>query len=308
MSVIIGIDVGGSTTKIVGFRKNSERDCYDLITPQFVRADDQITSAYGAFGKFTDDHAISLKEIDRVMITGVGASFIKRDLYGLECSHVPEFTSIGRGGLYISGLSEALVVSMGTGTALVHARKDGKMRYLGGTGIGGGTLMGLSHLLLKADSVEHITEMAEGGDLSRIDLRISDITPKGEEAALASDLTASNFGNVSDIATKADIAAGILNAVLETVGMVSVFAARSVGAKNVVLTGSLTRISVCPGKFKQFNEMYAADGMKFSIPSLSEFATVIGTALCGLSPKGHGSALAPHATDLRKRERQVPLS
>ena len=48
---VLGIDVGGSTTKIVGFRK--EKEGLSLIPPQFVRAADPITSIYGAFGKFT---------------------------------------------------------------------------------------------------------------------------------------------------------------------------------------------------------------------------------------------------------------
>ena len=53
MGVIIGIDVGGSTTKIVGLRNDPEG--LSLIEPQFVRANDPITATYGAFGKFTDE-------------------------------------------------------------------------------------------------------------------------------------------------------------------------------------------------------------------------------------------------------------
>ena len=51
MRNVIGIDIGGSTTKIVGFRDNGEK--YEMIEPLFVRATDAITSVYGAFGKFT---------------------------------------------------------------------------------------------------------------------------------------------------------------------------------------------------------------------------------------------------------------
>ena len=151
MSVIIGIDVGGSTTKIVGFRLDGSEP--KLINPQFVKANDPITSIYGAFGKFTDENRISLDEIDRVMMTGVGSAFLKRGLYGLKCEKVPEFRAIGLGGLYLSGLNEALCVSMGTGTALVHAISGGNMNYLGGTGVGGGTLVGLSKLLLGSEEI-----------------------------------------------------------------------------------------------------------------------------------------------------------
>ena len=150
MSLIIGIDVGGSTTKIVGFKELNGKT--ELIEPQFVRANDPVTATYGAFGKFTDENSISIKEIDRIMMTGVGSSYVKHNLYGLDSVRVPEFNGIGMGGLYLSGLSRALVVSMGTGTALVHASSDGKMDYLGGTGVGGGTLLGLSKLMLKESS------------------------------------------------------------------------------------------------------------------------------------------------------------
>lgn len=279
MSVVIGIDVGGSTTKIVAFKKDGEKR--ELVTPQFVKANDPITSIYGAFGKFTDENGIALVDIDKVMMTGVGSSFIKNGLYGLECHTVPEFQSIGLGGLYISGLASALVVSMGTGTALVRAERGNSMKYLGGTGVGGGSIMGLSRLLLNAETVEHIMELAADGNLENIDLRIKDMTAENNLAELARDLTASNFGNVSDIATREDIAAGVLNMVLETVGMMSVFASRSAGVKNVVLTGNLTNLGLCRKKFEQFNSMYEEEGIKFITPELSPYAAAIGSALCG---------------------------
>ena len=277
MSVVIGIDVGGSTTKIVGFRERE--GLHELIEPQFVRANDPVTATYGAFGKFTDENRLAISDIKRVMITGVGASYVKHDMYGLECARVPEFTSIGRGALYLSGLNEALAVSMGTGTALVHA-KGSEMNYLGGTGVGGGTLMGLSKLLLRADSVDHIVEYAAEGDLANIDLRIKDITANDGLSLLSRDLTAANFGNVSDMATKSDIALGIINMVFETVAMVSVFAARQAGCKNIVLTGNLTRLSMCSKKFAELNAL--GYGVNFIMPERSQFSTVIGTALSGL--------------------------
>ena len=47
---------------------------------------------------------------------------------------------------------------MGTGTAIVNATRGGEMEYLGGTGVGGGTLLGLSKLLVGAGEVEHIED------------------------------------------------------------------------------------------------------------------------------------------------------
>lgn len=279
MSVIIGIDVGGSTTKIVGFRKEGEK--HTLIEPQFVRANDPLTATYGAFGKFTDENNLAIKDIEKIMMTGVGSSYVKRNLYGLESVRVSEFDAIGRGGLYLSGLSKALVVSMGTGTALVCADKDKGMSYLGGTGVGGGTLLGLSKLMLGAESIEHIEDYSKSGNLANIDLRISDISA-GSTELLNSELTASNFGNVSDIADKSDIALGIMNMLYETVGMISIFGARSVGVSDIVLTGNMTRLGMCKDKSDFFNGMKETYGANFIIPEMAEYATAIGTALFGI--------------------------
>ena len=134
MSVVIGIDVGGSTTKIVGFRKDGEKR--ELIAPLFVKATDPVTSIYGAFGKFTDVNSLAFSDIEKVLTTGVGASYLSKPIYALPCGTVPEFKSIGLGGLYLSHLQEAIIVSMGTGTAIVHARAGQDTDYLGGTGVG----------------------------------------------------------------------------------------------------------------------------------------------------------------------------
>lgn len=141
--------------------------------------------------------------------------------------------------------------------------------------------MGLSKLMLSAESIEHIEEYAAGGDLANIDLRIKDITAGDTARVLASDLTASNFGNVSDLASREDIALGIMNIVYETIGMVSVFAARSVGVDNIVLTGNLTRLAFCKEKYDYLNSLKATYGVNFLMPVRSEFSTVIGTALHG---------------------------
>lgn len=278
--VVIGIDVGGTTTKIVGFRMGAD-GAKELIAPQFVRATDPLTSVYGALGRFTVENGLELGDIDRILMTGAGSSFITKPIYGLACQPVPEFTSIGIGGLYLSGLDEAIVVSMGTGTALIHAsRKSGRdaVEYLGGTGVGGGTLVGLCRRLIGVETVEHIEQLAAGGNLDNVDLRIKDISRNHLYHGINENLTAANFGKVSDLATPDDLALGVANMVAETVAMLSVFAARSYGLRNIVLTGNLTTIAPIRHVFEAMN---ASDsfGVRFLIPANSQFGTVIGAAL-----------------------------
>lgn len=50
MAVILGIDVGGSTTKIVGIENGK------LKSPLFITATEPVTSLFGAFGKYLYDN------------------------------------------------------------------------------------------------------------------------------------------------------------------------------------------------------------------------------------------------------------
>lgn len=276
---VIGIDVGGTTTKIVGFQKkeNGEKT---LIAPQFVRATDPLTSIYGAFGKFTAENGLALSDIDRILMTGAGSSVLTNGIYNLKCTSVPEFSGSGIGALYLSGLQEAIVVSMGTGTAINHAKKIGEnqyeIKYLGGTGVGGGTLIGLSRKMLGVDTVEHIEQLAESGDLEKVDLRIKDISHNHTYHGINENLTAANFGKVSDMATPADLALGISNMVGETVAMLAIFAARAHNLKDIVLIGNLTTIKPIREVFESLSDSF---GVHFIIPENAQFGTVIGAAL-----------------------------
>ena len=271
MKTVIGIDVGGSTTKIVGFSRD-----HQLIEPIFVRANDQLTSTYGALGKFTAVNGISLSEISRIMVTGVGSAFIGDQIYNIPCEHVVEFPCIGRGGLYLSGLEKAIVVSMGTGTAIVYAEGNGNYEYLGGTGVGGGTLLGLSEKMLGMKDINHIIELANDGDLSKIDLRVNDITRSEIHPDLAPTMTAANFGKISDIATKSDLALGIINMIYETIGMTAIFAARGHNTTDIVLTGNMTTLPQAEPIFSSLNKLF---DVSFIIPQNAQFGTVIGAAL-----------------------------
>ncbi|MBR2987387.1 MAG: type II pantothenate kinase [Clostridia bacterium] len=270
MKTVIGIDVGGSTTKIVGFRDSQ------LMEPLFVRANDQLTSAYGAFGKYTAIHQMALSDIDKIMVTGVGASFLSDELYRIPIMHEVEFPCVGKGGLYLSGLDRAIIVSMGTGTALVYAENSKDSVYLGGTGVGGGTLVGLSKLLTGMSKIDNIIECAKDGNLHHIDLMVNEITRSDLHPNLSPDLTAANFGRVSELATKGDIALGLINMIYETVGMQAVFAARGHGIRDIVLTGNMAILPQAAGIFENLNKLF---DVNFIIPENAQFATVIGAAL-----------------------------
>lgn len=268
MGKIIGIDIGGSTTKIIGF------DNSQLFNPLLVRATDPIASVYGAFGKFLSTNGLSLSDIERIMVTGVGSSYITAKLYGIPTGKVDEFRAIGTGGLFLSGLTNAIIVSMGTGTAFIKADQKG-VRHIGGTGVGGGTLLGLSNRMLNVRDFNDLIDTAANGSLAHIDLTIQDIS-QDPVVGLSPETTASNFGKLSDLATNADVALGIINLVFQTIGMLAVFATKIDHTNDVVLTGNLTNVPQSKEIFTQLSQLY---NVNFVTPSNAEFATAAGAAI-----------------------------
>ena len=270
MSLVIGIDVGGSTTKIVGIENGTT-----IKSPMNIKANDPITSLFGAFGKYLYDNDISLDDVQQVMLTGVGASGVTTPIYGLPTTHVDEFQADGLGARFDIGLDQLIVVSMGTGTTLVRVDGD-DIKHIGGISMGGGTLQGLSRLMLKTNHISEVVEMASKGDISHINLQIKDIS-KGDIEGLPMHATASLFGKAIDSnATDNDIAKGLICMVLETIGSCAVLSQVNDGFKDFVLIGNLTQLPECQVIFPMMESLY---GVRFHIPAHARYCTALGAAL-----------------------------
>lgn len=267
--IIIGIDIGGSTTKIVGLDKKS------IIGTALIKATDPIASLFGAFGKFTYTNNISLDKVEKIMLTGVGASYIKEPIYNITTEKSPEFIANGLGGLFLTGLEKALVVSMGTGTALVLCNNATDIKHIGGTAIGGGTIIGLAKKMINIGNIDLVIEMAKKGNLDNIDLTVGNIT-NDPLPTLPPETTAANFGNVSDVASNNDIAKGIINLVLQSIYTSSIFATFNTSITDIVLIGNISNLPQCK---ELVPKMEALTKAKFIIPNHSVFGTAIGAAL-----------------------------
>ncbi len=264
----IGIDIGGSTTKIIGYHDNK------IIEPLLIKADDPVTSLFGAFGKFVYENKIEISSIDKILITGVGATYVNENIYGIETIKVSEFEANALGGLYLSKKDSALIVSLGTGTSIVEATKT-SCNYIGGTAVGGGTIIGLCKKMLNISNIEKIVKLAHNGNLQNIDLCVSDIVYQ-DMPELKNNVTASNFGKIFTDATDEDIALGVLNLVFQSIAMTSVFAIKHSNFKDVVLIGNLSKIDIGQDIF---NGIHNLTGVNFIFPEMSEFATALGALL-----------------------------
>ncbi len=271
--IIIGLDIGGSMTKSILIENGEIRGTVQ------VTASGPLVSAAGAIGKITEELGVELSSIDLISCTGGGSRKIGSSFLGLKTVKVDEIEAIGLGGLTLSGLSEAVVSSIGTGTAIVSVRRKGNnviTRHLGGTGVGGGTLIGLSRLMLNRSSINGIFELARKGSSRNVDLTIMDIVG-GPIGRLPPDTTASNFGNVGDGTKLEDIAAGLLNMVGQVIGTVTYFAAKAEGLEDkIVFIGSLPTI-------QEFSEILTSTvsllGGNAKVPEMACYATALGAAI-----------------------------
>lgn len=268
MGIIIGIDVGISTTKIVGIKNNK------VTAPIHITAADPITSLYGAFGKYLHDNDIELSDVEHVMLTGVGAAYIDQPIYGLPTSKSQEFIADGLGARFESKLDHTIVVSMGTGTSFVRCDGD-EMKHIGGIGVGGGTLAGLARIMLNTSDIKQVATLAKQGNIRNIDLTIGDISAQ-PLPGLPMDTTASNFARAQSDASKEDIAAGIIKMVLQSIGSAAWLASLGSDIRDFVLIGNLSLLPQCKEVFPALEKLY---DIHFHIPKYSQYCTAIGAAL-----------------------------
>lgn len=264
MDVTIGIDIGCSNTKIVAVDGGGV-----LISHRII----------DAAREDIEEQALEIAQsrdcnIDKVAVTGVGSYRIGGTFLGKTPFKSHEFTAIGLGGLTVSGLREAIVVSMGTGTAFIHAKGD-VHRHIIGTGVGGGTLLGLCRTMVGAYDFGRIEELVRDGDLAKVNLTMGDIT-QNTLPSLDASLTASNLASIKDDAADADLALGAMNTVLEVIGTMSILSAMTVGIKNIVLTGFASSVSRARETFDRFERSY---DYSFIIPENAMCSTAIGAAL-----------------------------
>src|SRR5699024_7378728 len=114
-----------------------------------------------------------------------------------------------------------------------------KRERLIGSGIGGGTLIGLAELLTGTSDFAEIVRLGANGNRANVDLQVKDIYGEGD-SPLVGELTASNFGKVSQITnyTKEDQMTALIGMVAETAMLLSVQAANICKRSSVVYIGS----------------------------------------------------------------------
>lgn len=171
-------------------------------------------------------YSIDIKNIEKILATGTGSSYLEDRFEEVEIIKIDEFNAIAYGGLILSKLDKANIVSIGTGTTIIYSNLE-KVERIGGTGLGGGTLVGLGSAILsnvecgekEVVNFKTLINMAKEGDKSHVDLMIGDIS-KNNIGNMTSDITAANFAAIQKTANKNDYIAAVLNMILENIMLI----------------------------------------------------------------------------------------
>lgn len=231
MPKYIGIDTGGTLTKMAYLSADNELQLLAFPSNDLASVKEWI---------------IQNTQIDAIGATGGRTEQLRSVLEDVRSMHyIVEFEATLKGVRYLlqqekKEVPHAIITNVGTGTS-IHYMSDEKHERVGGTGVGGGTLIGLAALTTGITDYEEINTLANSGTRHEIDLLVKDIY-QGMDTPISGDLTASNFGKVGIVERinfpKADVLATVQGLVGEVISTLSIQYAQQNETPNVVYIGS----------------------------------------------------------------------
>ncbi|MFF2752827.1 type II pantothenate kinase [Psychrobacillus sp. NPDC058041] len=231
MATKIGIDAGGTLTKIAYWDEKKQLHLLNFLSSNFKAVKDWIES----------NHSLA-----SICLTGGRAEQLKKYLLSQnDIPYIVEFDATMAGVMYQLKqenihCEKAIIANIGTGTS-IHLMNGESHRRLGGTGIGGGTLIGLGQVLTGITSYEEMINLSKSGSREFIDILVSDIY-ESNKLPLNGSLTASNFGGVALKSTEnkshADYLSGLQGIIGEVVASLCIQAADAHNVNRVIYIGS----------------------------------------------------------------------
>jgi len=228
---------------------------------------------------------VALDTLPQLAVTGGRHRALPPHIGHCALHGVDEVTAIGRGGQALAlgddddPTTPILVVSAGSGTAVVAAR-GGNYEHITGSGVGGGTLLGLGRLLLQTADAQAIDELARQGNPNGADLSLKDVI-SGPIGTLPPDATAVNFGKLARQAldvSRVDLAAALMTLVGQVIAITAINAARAERMERVVVIGHMTDMGSFRKVLEQVGVYY---GMELTLPANAGYGTALGAMLHG---------------------------
>jgi type II pantothenate kinase len=209
----------------------------------------------------------------QVGVTGGQYRSLPDHVAGYRVQKVDEMCAVGWGGLSLAGVDRGLVVSAGTGTAMVHATRA-SCQHVTGSAVGGGTLLGLCRLILGTADVAEIDRLAMAGDAAGVDVMLREAVG-GEIGKLPAEANAVNLGKLACgmDPTREDLAAGLVRLVAQVISVIAINAARAEGLQKTILIGHLMDLTSIRREVALVGRFYE---WTFTIPEKPGSGTAMG--------------------------------
>jgi type II pantothenate kinase len=263
-AIYLAVDIGMTNIDLV--LETAHSQVMRMLSNKEKEPEDQVRQALERVADFLEPGMT-------IGVSGGRYRSLPSEIDGYQIRKVDEILALGLGGLALSGLERGLVVSAGTGTAMVAA-EDGEAEHVTGSAVGGGTLLGLSKIILGTDDVEEIDRLALAGDASVVDIMLSEAVG-GEVGKLPATANAVNLGKLDreNGFSRENLAAGLVRLVAQVIAVIAINAANAVGMEDIILVGHLMDLESIRKEVALVGEFY---DRYFIVPENPGFGTVMG--------------------------------
>ena len=278
--LLIGLDIGGTLTKICIITKNQEKEINNFFSSKkdFKCVDiDSYKFYFNHFLTFNYKEEIfplliemnKIVKIDILEATGGGAfkyyDTIKND-FGVELIKHDELLSLIYGYEFMNKYNSFyeidnnisrpissselkfphITANIGSGVSFLKVISPDKYERVGGTLMGGGTLIGFAKKSIGIDNYEEILELASKGNSENVDLTLNDIMGGNDESENS---VVSSLGKVpeyaqsgrKDILRKEDIALSLLNMLSSEITQYAILYAEKNNIDTIYYFGTFTK-------------------------------------------------------------------
>lgn len=254
---VVGVDLGASGTKIVlmrgtKFLKSTKQQPGETLEEALVR--------------------FNPEDADCITVTGVGAAALPDTILGKKVVKVDEFASLYRGASITAKRLNMIVASVGTGTAFVRVTPFGAW-HLGGSGVGGGMLEGMSKKLFGSFDPKALQALAAEGRPENCDLLIKDVTT-GQIGNLTPETTVANLSKAGT-ADDASLARGLYTLIFQSIGVMGAFCTKAHLTRTIFVCGTI--LDSQPIAKEMLDGIAKLHKVRFVIPENAAFITAIGS-------------------------------
>jgi type II pantothenate kinase len=284
---MIGVDLGASLVKIVFFPANPEEP---LRFHHFRSIPTDITAYFN--GPFATEIANGTK-----WAIGGAGSYKYSQFFGslsFPPSRANEMESNARGVSWLLKHSKVhtfggtgtisdryIIASMGSGVSFTLNTPDVSGRHIGGSAVGGGTLMALAKLILGITDYGELLALAASGNQAKVDLMISDIVGEDYGDTLKAGIVASSLAKAAweERPEDKDLAAALVATVTLSIGTHLAALCTAERVDTVVFVGGLLDVGGIVPDFLQKSVGMWHPEVTVVVPEHHMHAGAIGAAL-----------------------------